>query len=262
VFYQILKEIVISDYCIISEVIKLKTRMKKIIIPFCFISLLFSCSPDSNGEKSIPNSDSIAVNVLPVKKVKEYKGVYHPGQFKNAEDSELFTFNDSLQKKLDSIYHKLLPNPYPNQTVFMHFKGVEESFPTNTGFRTSITELISMEVKNAFNAGIAYDYWCMGNEPFWQIQISEKENLIDFYDPMIPKFYHFSFSKAEIKGNQKIYTAEDKANNNKIKVTIVNEKCSDGMSERSYKNKSEVVLNGTSYRGCAVAFGEALQLNN
>lgn len=240
----------------------LKTRMKKTFIPFCFIFLLFSCSSNSNDNKSTPNSDSTTVDILPVKKVKEYKGVYHPGQFTNGEDSEFYTFYGSVQKKLDSLYSNLLPSPYPNQTVFMHFKGVEDSFPTNTGFRTSITELISMELKNAFNVGIAYDYWCMGNEPFWQIQISEKENLIDFYDPMIPKFYHFSFSKAEIKGNQKIYSAEDKANNNKIKITIVNEKCSDGMSERNYKNKSEVVLNGTTYRGCAIAYGEALQLNN
>lgn len=235
--------------------------MKEKIIPFCFLFLLFSCASNSNDKKSTENSDSITVDVLQVKKIKEYKGVYHPGQFKNAEDSELYTFYDSVQKKLDSLYRNLLPSPYPNQTVFMHFKGAADSFPTNTGFRTSITEFISVELKGALNAAIAYDYWCMGNEPFWQIQISEKENLIDFYDPMIPKFYHFSFSKAEIKGNQKIYTAEDKANSNKIKITIVNEKCSDGMSERNYKNKSEVVLNGTAYRGCAVAFGEAPMSN-
>lgn len=223
---------------------------------------MFSCSPNSDDKKSAANSDSIAADALPVKKMKEYKGTYHPGQFKNAEDSELYTFYDSVQKKLDSLYGYLLPNPYPNQTVFMHFTGVEDSFPTNTGFRTSITELISMELKNAFSTGIAYDYWCMGNEPFWQIQISEKENLIDFYDPMIPKFYHFSFSKAEIKGSQKIYTVEDKANRKKIKITISKEKCSDGMSERKYNYKSEVVLNETAYKGCAVEFGEALQLNN
>lgn len=232
--------------------------MKKVIIPFCFIFLFLSCSPDSNNNESAKTVDSIAVDILQVKKMKEYKGVYHPGQFKNAEDSELYTFSDSVQKKLDSLYSNILPNPYPSQTLFMHFKGVADSFPTNTGFRTSVTELISMELKNAFSAGIAYEYWCMGNEPFWQIQISEKENLIDFYDPMIPKFYHFIFSKAEIKGNQKVYTAEDKGSNNKIKITIVNEMCSDGMSERIYKNRSEAVLNGTAYKGCAVAYGEGL----
>lgn len=189
----------------------------------------------------------------------EYKGVYHPGQFKNAENSELYTFYDSVQKKLDSLYTKILVNPYPNQTVFLDFKGVADSFPTNTGFRATMTELVSMELKNAFNPSIAYDYWCMGNEPFWQIQISEKENLIDFYDPMIPKFYHFSFSKAEILGGATLFTAEDKTSNNKIKITITKEKCSDGMSERNYNCKSQVVLNGITYNGCAVAYGDAIK---
>lgn len=193
-----------------------------------------------------------------VKKVKEYKGVYYPGQFKNAVNSDLYTFYDSVQKKLDSLYNKILPNPYPNQTVFMSFKGVADSFPTNTGFRISITERISMELKNAFNSAIPYNYWCMGNEPFWQIQISEKENLIDFYDPMIPKTYHFNFSKATIEGNKTVYTTEDKANSNTIKITIINEKCSDGMSERKYNYSSEVVLNGKNYKGCAIAFAEGV----
>ena len=188
--------------------------------------------------------------------MKEYKGVYHPGQFKNAQNSELYTFYDSVQKRLDSLYYKILPNPYPNQTVFMDFKGISDSFPTNTDFRISIKQLISLELKNAFNSAIPYDYWCIGNEPFWQIQISEKENLFDFYDPMIPKTYHFNFSKAKIEGAKTIYTAEDKTNNNTIKITIANEKCSDGMSERKYNYSSEVVLNGKIYKGCAIAFGE------
>lgn len=233
--------------------------MKKIIFPFCFIFLLFSCTSSPTYNVPVADQDTLSNAMHLVRKMKEYKGVYHPGQFKNAENSELYTFSDSIQKKLDSLYNKILPSPYPNQTVFMNFKGIVDSFPTNTGFPASITKLISMEFKNAFNSGIPYDYWCMGNEPFWQIQISEKENLIDFYDPMIPKFYHFIFSKAEINGVATIYNAEDKANNNKIKITITKENCSDGMSERRYNYSSEVVLNGKTYKGCAIAYGDIIQ---
>jgi len=230
--------------------------MKKIIIPFCFIFLFFSCSPNTNKNEPASNKDSAKVAVHLVKKMRAYKGVYHPGQFINADNSELFIFNDSVQKKLDSLYNKILPAPYPNQTVFMSFAGVSDSFPTNTGFNVSSVNKISLEFKNAFNSAIPYDYWCMGNEPFWQVQISEKENLIDFYDPMIPKFYHFSFSKAEINGNTSQYDAEDKANNNKIRITVTKEKCSDGMSERNYNYKSEVILNDKTYHGCAMAFDD------
>ena len=228
--------------------------MKKIFFPYCFIFLLFSCTSSSNKKESAESRDSSVVAFHLVKQMKEYKGIYHPGQFKSAESSELFTFNDSVEKMLDSLYNKILPNAYPNQTVFMNFKGIADSFPTNTGFRTSVTELISMELKNAFNSAIPYDYWCMGNEPFWQIQISEKENLIDFYDPMIPKTYHFNFSKAKMEEGKTIYTDEDKASGNSILITISNEKCSDGMSERKNNYSSEVFLNGKTYKGCAIKF--------
>jgi uncharacterized membrane protein len=233
--------------------------MKKIFIPFCFLFFLFSCSPNPNKIESTANKDTTRVVTHLVKKLKEYKGVYCPGQFKSAEKSELFTFYDSVQKQLDSLYNKIIPSHYPNQTVFMDFIGIADSLSTNTGFRTSITKLISIEFKNAFNSAIPYEYWCMGNEPFWQIQISEKENLIDFYDPMIPKFYHFNFSKAKIEDGKTIYTADDKASGNTIKITITKEKCSDGMSERKYNYSSEAVLNGKTYKGCAIAFGEGVQ---
>ncbi len=233
--------------------------MKKIIILFCSVFLLFSCSPNPGNNEAVASKDSLETPVHLLKKMREYKGVYIPGQFKNAENSELYTFSDSVQKKLDSLYNKILPTSYPTQTVNLDFSGVADSFPTNTGFRIYSIERVSMEMKNAFNSHIPYDYWCMGNEPFWQIQISEKENLIDFYDPMIPKFYHFIFSKAEIREGATLYAAEDKAGNNKIKITITNEKCSDGMSERKYSYKSQVILNGKSYNGCALAFGEEKQ---
>ncbi len=230
--------------------------MKKKFFPFSLIILLFSCSPNPNNKELSANKDSLSTAVKTFKVPKEYKGVYHPGQFKDAENSELYTFNDSVQKKLDSLYNNILPGHYPNQTVFLNFEGTADSLPTNTGFRTTLTKLIKMEFKNTKNSVIPYEYWCMGNEPFWQIQISEKENLIDFYDPMIPKFYHFNFSKAEINGGKTIYTSEDKAGSGKIKITITNEKCSDGMSEIKYNYKSEAVFNGKTYNGCAVKYGD------
>jgi len=233
--------------------------MKKIFIPFCIAFLLFSCTPNSTPKETFSNQDSGANNLTLVRKVKEYKGVYLPGQFKNAENSELYAFSEMDRKLLDSAYNRILANPYPNQTVFMNFKGIVDSFPTNSGFKVSAITLLSMEMKSAFNPCIPYDYWCIGTEPFWQVQISEKENLIDFYDPMIPKFYHFIFTKAEKNTGTTIFSAEDKANTNKIKITITNEKCSDGMSERNYQYKSEVVLNGKTYNGCAMAFGDGLQ---
>ena len=43
---------------------------------------------------------------------------------------------------------------------------------------------------------------------------------------------------------------------NKIIISITKQPCSDGMSEKKYNYKVEVVLNGNKYSGCAIAYGE------
>ena len=58
-----------------------------------------------------------------------------------------------------------------------------------------------------------------------------------YFLPMLASTAGLIDSKAEIVGGVIIYNAEEKTNNNKIKITITNEKCSDGMSERKYNYK-------------------------
>ena len=233
--------------------------MKNIIAVFISALLLLGCSQNHSTKVNSDNaSDSIISTGNGVSETVELSGLYANHHFTTCDDSRSIVVNGDV-KKLDSIYSILLPDAYSGQSIFVKIKG---SVSTTEGNQSlSVSEILSAEQKNAFNTCISYDYWCMGNEPFWQIQISEKENLIDFYDPMLPKFYHFNFSKAEINGSKTIYTVEDKGSNNKLKITITKEKCSDGMSERNYNFKSEAVLNGTTYNGCAVVFGETLKSN-
>ena len=233
--------------------------MKNIIAVFLSALVLWSCSQNHSNLPNYANAaDSMPSKGNSVSETVELSGLYAKHHFTSCGDSLRIVVKGDV-KILDSIYSNLLPAAYPTQSVLVKIKG---SVSTSEGNRSLvITEILSAEQKNAFNTCTPYDYWCMGNEPFWQIQISEKENLIDFYDPMLPKFYHFDFSKAEINGTETIYTLEDKVSNNKLKITIFKEKCSDGMSDRDYNFKSTAVLNGTIYNGCAIAFGEAPKSN-
>lgn len=193
-------------------------------------------------------ADSLQTNENSQAKEVELEGLYANHQLMSCTDSEKITVTGSVNK-LDSLYNRLLPQPYSGQTVYVKVKGLLAS--QGTSKELAVKEVLLAEQKNDKNTCVAYNYWCMGNEPFWRVQISEKENLIDFFDPMANKYYHFNFSKPESKQNVTIYTAE--SGSNKIKVSITNEKCSDGMSEREYPYTSEVVLNGTTYNGCAVS---------
>ncbi|MGZ4048193.1 MAG: hypothetical protein ACXVNN_02455, partial [Bacteroidia bacterium] len=89
---------------------------------------------------------------------------------------------------------------------------------------------------------------CFGTEPFWQIQISEKENLIDFYDPMEQKTTHFIYSKPEIKDGITTYTSSDKKD--RISIAIKKEKCN-GAIDPQYDYSVLVTLNDKKYNGCA-----------
>lgn len=221
--------------------------MKKIILFFLPTVILFSCSQNKSAQNTI-TADSLQTKASSQPKEVELEGLYTNHLIISCTDNEKIAVTGAVNK-LDSLYKSLLPQSYSGQTIYVKVKGLLVS--QGNSKELAVKEVLRAEQKNDRNTCVSYDYWCMGNEPFWQIQISEKENLIDFFDPMANKYYHFNFSKPESKQNVTIYTAE--SGSNKIKVSITNEKCSDGMSEREYLYKSEVLLNGTTYKGCAVA---------
>lgn len=224
---------------------------------------LFSCGQPENPSKI--NTREIGNENEVLSEEKEFAGLYFPSgsatvaMFRLCDDSgstSSYLVEDGTNS-LDTLYRKILPTSYPYQSIFIKVIGnikLKENKTKNPAI--VVKKVMVVEQKNYRNNCIPYDYWCMGNEPFWQVQISEKENLIDFFDPMMPRFYHFAFSKAVIKGNTTKYIAEDKEAKSKIEITVSKEKCSDGMSEREYNYKSVVVLDGTAYNGCAVSFGD------
>lgn len=219
--------------------------MKALFLLLFPAAALFSCS-SNHSEANGTTGDTSATQVPKTSQDVELAGLYSKSHFINcADNAKLVVKGDT--KKLDSLYKSILPASYDGQTIFVKLKGTLESG------ELTVKDVLQAEQKNDKNTCITFDYWCRGNEPFWIVQVSEKENLIDFYNPMEQKYYHFSFSKPETKQNVTMYTAEDKAGNHKIKITVAAETCSDGMSELTYPYKSEVVLDGTTYKGCAVS---------
>lgn len=221
--------------------------MRNFFLFFLSLTILASCSQN----KAVENTATEPVNSTEnsVAKAVELEGLYADHQLISCSDNAKVAVVGSTGK-LDSLYKSLLPQAYSGQTIYVKLKGLL------TNNELSVKEVVLAEQKNDKNTCIPYDYWCMGNEPFWRIQVSEKENLIDFFDPMASTYYHFNFTKPEIKQGSTVYTAESGKNKIKITITITSEKCSDGMSERSYQYKAEALLNGTAYKGCAVSSPE------
>lgn len=226
-------------------------KMKRFILLLFPTVFLFSCIQNNpSGTQTADSADTVKSNENKISQEMELEGLYADHHLINCADNERIVLSGDI-KKIDSVYKSLLPDAYSGQTIYVKLKGLLTS-EEGKNKELSVREVLRAEQKNDRNTCIPYDYWCRGTEPFWVAEISEEENLIDFFDPMASKYTHFTFSKPEMKSNATIYTAEDKSANSKIRISITKEKCSDGMSEREYQYKSEVVLNGTIYKGCAV----------
>ena len=85
------------------------------------------------------------------------------------------------------------------------------------------------------------DYRAVGTEPFWDLTIgremrfTDRGNNISVVEPTPPV-------RTGVSGE--IYQGR------RINVNIVHSRCSDGMSDRTYRDTVQVSVNGHQYRGC------------
>ncbi|MBN8696123.1 MAG: hypothetical protein J0L87_06305 [Bacteroidetes bacterium] len=224
--------------------------MKHIFLSILFVASLLSCTNQNADQTAPPTIDSLVVKRDTSLVIKDHKGVY------NINSNTIILCDDTTSipvidetKSLDTLIQKLFLNEV--QPVYIEVKAIVQ--PKHF----VIKEVFKAEQKNFRNTCISYDFWCVGTEPFWNIQISKTENLIDFYDPMEQKNYHFEYSDPKNEKNGIVYTAKN--NTDKIQITIKAEACSDGMSERDYQHAAEINLNGNTFKGCAIKYGETIE---
>jgi uncharacterized membrane protein len=219
--------------------------MKYLYILFPLAAILFnSCSSADNAESTASETDTAAVT--------QFRGLYSTGKFISCDNPRIvYTVNDQTHL-LDSVYKRTLPQAYPKQTMYIEFRG---SIPENSNKDIIVVDDVTRsEAKSIENDCLPFDYWCKGNEPFWQAHISETENLIDVFLPLLQESHHFEFVAPAEESGKTVYTAINEKDN--VRITITSEFCNDGMSERRYNFKAVVELNGVTYQGCAVTFNE------
>jgi uncharacterized membrane protein len=215
----------------------------------------------SSGTDPLPKT---AKALLPASNSREFRGLF-------ALTTALAWFQDcSLPQErfiavdqtgeMDKMYRQILRKPYPGQAVFVHLKGYHAPYyadqqlpPGYAGFFI-ITAVVAMEAKNFRNTCIPYDFWALGNEPFWQVQVSASEGLIEFksIDDETAKAFPFQ-APFQVEGEQ-VFAAVNPETGDNIRVALVAKPCSDGMSGRRYPYSAILTFNGRSYQGCALNF--------
>lgn len=221
--------------------------MKKTIFLIAPILFLLSCQISTDPKKNAPILlDSIKIGRETTPTIKQFQGLYrsHQSNFLDCESGQLFVLkNTSI---VDSMYNLILPNAYSDEAIYIEMNA---SIDPNDSGSIIFSDNLKAEQKNYKNTCIQSDYWCTGFEPFWVIQISKGEDLIDFYNPMEQKTTHFVYAKPEIKNGITTYSSTD--GENKITVVIKKEKCN-GAIDKQYDFSVKVQLNDKKYSGCGL----------
>ena len=85
------------------------------------------------------------------------------------------------------------------------------------------------------------DYRAVGTEPFWDLTIGREMRFTDRGNNM---------SVVEPTPPVRIGVSGEIYQGRRINVNIVHSRCSDGMSDRTYRDTVQVSVNGHQYRGC------------
>ena len=171
-------------------------------------------------------------------------------------DSSYWIIDDT--KKLKNSYEKFHSPKNIYGVVYAKLKGikiettnakVKEKYPQTL----VVKEIIKVEKKNYNNTCIPYDYWGLGNKPNWTLQVSETENIIEFFDLAADKEYYFFYEEDIDEDGKIIYASHNNIQRNTIKIFIKKEPCTDIMSDKAYDYTIEVNLNrDKKYKGCGI----------
>lgn len=237
--------------------------MLKYLFAIIFLTFISGCSkksdePSVQTVKQTEKEDSAKAPEKP----EFYEGVYltnlNTHSFIDCQnpDSVFWVIDDT--KKLEAQYKKMFSVQSVYNSVFIRVKGdfeetkdqtIREKYPRTL----RVKEVMTVENKNFRNTCVPYDFWALGNEPNWSLQISKHENLIEFILPGESKKYYFFYAEPEENSGYIIYRNHNKIQGYVIEIRIKKENCSDTMSDKIYDYSAEVELSGNKkFKGCAI----------
>jgi len=234
-----------------------------------FLILVFGCKKQDNVQIINESTDSAKSRTLQDSSIfkidsagKVFEGLYvynaNINSFRDCanSDSSYWIIDDT--KKLKSLYEKFHSSKNIYGVVYAKLKGikiettnekVKEKYPQTL----VVKAIIEVEKKNFANTCIPYDYWGLGNDPNWTLQISKKENMIEFFDLAEDKEYYFFYEEEIEEDGKTVYASHNNIQRNTIKIFIRKETCSDNMSDNLYDYSIEIDLNSNKkYMGCGI----------
>ncbi|MCO4292099.1 hypothetical protein NF867_04390 [Solitalea sp. MAHUQ-68] len=217
------------------------------------IIIMFSCQSGKKSDQSL-GEDTVYV-----------KGLYVHSEkldsLRDCVDTSLVFFVKDETGTLAKRYDSLPVIKHRDEAVLVEVKGIISKTTNDSIAKTlpktlKIYEVRRLEHKNFQNVCIPYDFWALGNEPNWNLEISKAEDLIAFEVFNSQKGYRFKYKEPKLSKDTTTWTyetrsKEDKAN---IRIIIRKQECSNTMTDTKYKFSAEVLINGQNFKGCAISW--------
>lgn len=228
-------------------------------------TLIDTLEPDG----TITDTTEITPSSQPAKEIKTFKGLYTLGDevntFRDCNTGKVYWVEDE-SKKLTAAYQKTkVFLSYPYESVYAELKGYLKG-KSNIGYAEEyenvllVTNVGVVKQKSFRTECYNYEFVCLGNEPFWSLDINPQEQLLVLKDVGSEQTFVFPYKAGKSSGNTITYaTTNDKKES--LKAIITKETCSDGMSDRTYNYSAQISFNGKLLKGCAIKKGEKFPIN-
>ncbi|MFK8055435.1 MAG: COG3650 family protein [Saprospiraceae bacterium] len=162
-------------------------------------------------------------------------------------------------ERLTDLYESAIRQGYEGQNVVASVRGtLKKAKPSKGAAMASpydaqlfVKDVVKVRAKNFRNTCVPFDFWGLGNEPFWSLQISEAEGIIEFSKIGAPtEVAKYVKPSIESDGLRSRYFMTFPSGQ-RMKVAVTKEKCEDSMAGNPYEYSIEVSYNGEVLQGCA-----------
>jgi uncharacterized membrane protein len=221
------------------------------------IALCVSCNsadkqgqPESTSAKAIEASEQNFSGLLTRNSSEMY--------FMDCAEGKKYYFIKDETGEIDSFYESAQFQSYEGEAVYCELKGILQSANNQPNYHDgllTVKSILKAQPKNFRNTCIPYEYWGVGTEPFWSLQISQGENLIDWKDGSKEITHRFKYAPPIINGNMITYNATENETGKVIQIQIEPRSCSDGMSEMQYEYEMSFTYDRENFSGCAIKWG-------
>jgi len=221
-------------------------------------------TPASGGPVDSGMKESAAKDDMPIDKVEQtYVGLYRQRdgklEFTPCEAPEKSYWVLGETEALEELYASAIRQGYEGQNVVASMRGVLKKPKPSRGAAMAspydaqlvVSEVVKVRPKNFRNTCVPFDFWGLGNEPFWSLQISEAEGIIEFSKlGAATEVAEYVKPSIENEGLTSRYFMTFPSGQ-RMKVKVTKEDCKDSMAGNPYDYSIEVSYNGEVLKGCA-----------